>query len=266
MRLAFASLLACALAGPVAAGPRIVSTNPCVDAILREVAAPGQVAGISRYSHDPAATSVPLEWANHIPATGGSAEEVMALAPQLVITGGHVSPATLATLRRLGVAVLPIGVPDSVAQSRAQILRIAAAAGQPARGRALVARIDRAIAAARPAMAARPQALVWAGGGLVPGRGTLVDELLQLSGFANQSATLGLERWDRLALEPLIARPPQVLLAAGPQAADRLLGHPALAGLATRIPVRRFESKLLFCGGPTIIPAIERLAAIRASL
>ena len=43
---------------------RIVSMNPCVDTILREVAAPGQIAAISHYSQDPDSASVPVEWAS----------------------------------------------------------------------------------------------------------------------------------------------------------------------------------------------------------
>ena len=46
---------------------------------------------------------------------------------------------------------------------------------------------------------------------------------------------------------------------------DRMLAHPALAELRdTR--VERFDPSLLYCGGPTIIRAAERLAAIRSAL
>jgi len=85
--------LALALA---AASPRVVSLNPCVDAVLMQVADPAQIAAISHYSQDPAATSIPLALARRFKATSETAEEVVALAPDLVITGEHVAPSTIA--------------------------------------------------------------------------------------------------------------------------------------------------------------------------
>jgi iron complex transport system substrate-binding protein len=43
-----------------AAHPSVVSLNPCTDAILAEVADPAQIAGLSSYSSDPAASSMDL--------------------------------------------------------------------------------------------------------------------------------------------------------------------------------------------------------------
>src|SRR3546814_11450986 len=69
---------------------RIVSLNPCVDAVLMRIADPGQIAAISQYSLDPQATSIPIEQASHFAATSGTAEEVLAKRPDLVIAGHHV--------------------------------------------------------------------------------------------------------------------------------------------------------------------------------
>ena len=63
--------------------PAIVSLNPCTDAILAEVADPAQILAISHYSHDPQATSMDLAAALRFRATGGTVEEVLALAPDI---------------------------------------------------------------------------------------------------------------------------------------------------------------------------------------
>jgi iron complex transport system substrate-binding protein len=247
--------------------PRIVSINPCVDAVLMQVADPRQIAGISHYSQDPRATSVPLDWARRFTATSGTAEEVVALAPDIVIAGGHVAPSTLAALDRMGIPLVQIGVPESIAESIEQIGTIARAARRVAKGQALVARIEAAVASARPAGGRPVPALIWQGGGLVPGSGTLASELLATTGFRNSSADYGLERWDVLPLEPLVARPPRVLLSVGGQGReDRMLSHPVLAHLKDRIAVRAYPERLLHCGGPTIIDAVRHLARIRQSL
>lgn len=251
-----------------AALPRVVSINPCVDAVLMQVADPAQIAAISHYSQDPRATSIPLDQARRFVATSGTAEEVVALAPDLVIAGGHVAPSTISALHRMNIPLVQIGVPESISENTAQIRTIAAAIRKPARGEALVARIDTAVrAATATASNTAPGALIWQGGGLVPGDGTLASELLRVTGYRNLSADYGLKQWDVLPLEHLVARPPRVLLSVGAHdRSDRMLGHPVLAGLKQRIAVRRYPEKLLHCGGPTIIEAVGHLAEIRRSL
>jgi iron complex transport system substrate-binding protein len=259
--------LALLLAARADAAPRrIVSINPCIDAILMHVADRSQIAAISHYSKDLRATSITLSQAALFPATSGTAEEIVAIAPDLVLTGPHVEPATMTALRRLRIPVVQVAVPDTIAQSRRQIEDVARAVGHPARGAALIGRIDAAIASASPA-SPPIDALIWQGGGLVPGTATLADDLLRVSGFRNKSAEYGLEKWDVLPLEPLLARPPQLLLTIGETArADRMLGHPAMARLAGRVAVRPWPERLLHCGGPTIIDAVNQLALVRKSL
>jgi iron complex transport system substrate-binding protein len=252
---------------PMPALPRVVSINPCVDAVLMQLADASQIGGISHYSQDPRATSIPLDEAHRFPATSGTAEEVVALAPDLVIAGGHVAPSTITALRRMGIPLLQIGVPESIAESSGQIRAIATAIGQHARGEALVQRIETAVRAAKPGDRLAIPALIWQGGGLVPGTGTLANELLRTTGYRNMSADHGLKRWDVLPLEPLVARPPRVLLSVGASAReDRMLGHPVLRSLKKEITVRTYPDRLLRCGGPTIIDAVGRLADIRKSL
>lgn len=262
-----AALAALLLAGPAPGQPRrIVSINPCIDAVLLDVADPGQIAAISHYSHDPRSTSLPLGRALRFRATSGTAEEVVALRPDLVLAGGHVAPATIAALARLGVPVRSLPVPASLADARAQVQAVAAAAGQPARGAALLARIDAAISAAQAAARRKGPpvpALIWQGGGLVPGAGTLADDLLRASGFRNASADYGLNQWDVLPLEHLAARPPRLLFS---HPADRMTRHPVLAGLAGQMARAAFPDALLRCAGPSLIPALAQLSRARQQL
>ncbi len=266
MRIVAFMLAGVAIPVQAAAPERIVSINPCVDAILMHVADPGQIAGISHYSRDPRASSISVSQAARFKATSGTAEEVVALAPTLVIAGAHVAPATIAALKRMNIALLQLGVPETIAQSRDQISQIAAAAGHPERGARLNAGIAAALAAGRVAGPPVP-ALIWQGGGLVPGNDTLASELLRTTGFRNLSHEYGLKTWDVLPLEYLVARAPRVLFSVGDaRGADRMLGHPALKRMAGHIAIRPFPERLLRCGGPTIIDAVAALASARRSL
>lgn len=244
--------------------PRIVSINPCVDAVLMHVADRGQIAGISHYSRDPLASSIAPAQAAAFPVTSGTAEEVVALRPDLVIAGGHVAPATIRALERLHVRLLQLPVPDSIAESIAQVRTIADATGHPERGQRLANAIAAAVRRAAPPAGQPPlPGLIWQGGGLVPGAGTLSDELLRRTGFTNLSAGYGLKQWDILPLEYLVARPPRVLFAVGGGNDDRMLSHPILRRLGDRTRIAAFAPRLMHCAGPTIIPAVARLAAVR---
>ncbi len=263
-------MLALAVAPPGAGAaparaPRIVSINPCLDAILMQVADPAQIVAISNYSQDPRATSIPLALARRFRVTSGTAEEVVALRPDLVVAGGHVAPATVAALARLRVHLVQYPVPATVEESAQQVRDVAAAIGHADRGRALAAHI---LAAARPATGVHVPALIWGAGGLVPGGGTLPDDLLRRAGFGNASTAYGLKRWDILPLEYLVARPPRVLLsvAAAERGGERGERHPVLARLATRITIAPFAARLMNCGGPSIIAAMARLRAVRAEV
>jgi len=248
--------------------PTIVSLNPCSDAILAEVADPAQLLAISHYSHDPRASSMDRVQARRFRATGGTVEEIVALRPDVVVASSFLQPATASALDRLGIPVVRLGIAGTVEDSNAQVRLLARLAGHPARGEALVARIARALADAAPfAGETAIPAIVWQGGGLVPGDDSLIARLMRHTGFANAAAARGLGQGALLPLEAMLADPPQAIFTAGSPDAedDRLLSHPALDGLTSTVRAR-FDPKLLFCGGPTIPKAAARLAEVRASL
>ena len=248
-----------------------MSLNPCSDAILAEVAAPGQLLAISHYSHDPASASMDVDLARRFPAVSGSVEEVAALSPDVVVAGSFLAPATRQALDDLGIRVVSLPMPDDVAGSIAQVRELARLAGNARAGDALVERIDKALAGAAPAgagaEAAPLQALVWESGGIVAGDATLIADLLRRAGFVNGAAARGLSQADFLPLERVVAAPPAVIFTVGDPRAqeDRMLRHPALRSLrgTARVPL---ESNMLWCGGPTIPRALARLSAVRRGL
>jgi iron complex transport system substrate-binding protein len=254
-----------AIPAPLAAQgfPRIVSLNPCSDAILAEVADPAQILALSAYSRDPASASLAPGVAARFAVTHGTVEEVIALHPDVVIDGAFVAPATAGAYRRLGLRLETLGTQHSVADALADVRRLAAIAGHADRGEVLVRRIEAALAAAAPPPGAPPvDAVLWEWGGIVAGRNTLTGELLERTGFANLPARQGYGQADIYPIERMLAHPPRVILIVGH---DRMLHHPALAHLKDTVRAD-FPAGLLYCGGPTIIRAVERLAQVRRSL
>lgn len=270
-RTAATALTAALVAGPAVARPvprRIVSINPCLDAILVHVADRARIAAISHYSHETSSSSIGA-LGQTFPFTYGSAEEVLALQPDLVVMPRHYAPATRAALARLGIRTELFGLPMSVAESLAQVTQMAEAVGRPDRGRALVSRIEAALAAgAAPPGTPRLSAITYQSGGFATASGTLMDEMMRRAGFDNAAARYGLRRTGNIPLEMLIADPPDVLLAGqlkagAPTWADRVLTHPALAHVTHRMHRATFPQRLTFCGGPVLIDTAQMLAQVR---
>jgi iron complex transport system substrate-binding protein len=252
------SLLALALLLPVGAEAkpaRVVSLNPCIDSVLVRVADGHQVAGISHWSHDPAASSLPIGLARQFRSHGGTAEEVIALKPDLVLMTPYTPLATRAAFARLKVRTVSIGVPSTIADSLAQVRQVADAVGQGARGAALVHGIEADLARSRRAGPPRP-ALMRMASGFVPGPGSLSEALMAHAGLFSVAADHGLKGAGVIGLEALALDPPTLLITDRPQ---------ALPPLLSRLPVRveAFHRQLLNCGGPSLVPAARRLAAIR---
>jgi iron complex transport system substrate-binding protein len=251
-----------------AAPRRILSLNPCLDGILLQVADPGQIVALSHYAREPSQSAI-AEAARRYPFTWGSAEEVVARRPDLVLTSSMGSIALRGVLPRLHIRQEGFAVPDTVAESEAQVRRVAALVGHPDRGQALVARIEAALSAAAPRPGEpRLGALIYEYHGLASGPHTLVDELMRRTGFDNLALRYGLRRTGEVPLDAIAADPPRVLLAGRlapgePVWADRILSHPVLRTLAPRMRRESFPEQLMFCGGPSIIPAVAALARAR---
>lgn len=262
---------------------RFVSLNPCLDAILIEVADPRQILALSHYSQNPRATSIPIARARRYKVTGGTVEEIAALGPSHVLAGAFLPPATRNALEKMGFQSELFEIAHDVEQSFAQIRRIAALSGYPERGEALIARITAVLeqeepvrsalrtaartasqapapTASRAALSKAPpmSAILWQEGGIVAGRDTLISELMAHAGLTHHAAHMGLEQADFLSLEALLANPPDIVLLAGRTRAQH---HRVLEQLHG-VHIARFDPALLYCAGPSIAPALERLRAI----
>jgi iron complex transport system substrate-binding protein len=254
--LAFALAL---LAAPAARAGDVVSLNLCTDQMLT-LLAPGRVAALSPLARDPS-LSVVAEQARHLPWVRPSAEAVLALHPRLVLATRWGAQTTLAVLEAHGVQVLRVDLPQDFPAVRAETLALAATLGVPARGAALVARMD-ATLAALPGPLPRPiRALVLEPRGYTAGAGSLADAVLRAAGLANAEPD-----GRRLGIEALLRHPPDLLVVPEtprfPSLATAMLAHPALAAL----PRVEIPPALTICGGPFTARAAALLAAAAEQL
>lgn len=237
----------------------VISNNPCIDAILAEITAPGDIGGVSIYSHDGESASAPVRWARQFPAIGTGAEEIILARPSLLLTGDLVAGGTNAAVRRAGIRVVAVGVPRSIEENLAQIRQVADAIGRRDAGEALVRRIAEETSPVATGAGGRMSAIIWQAGGFVAGRGTVQDELLERAGFVNGAQKYGLGQWDILPLEIMMQDPPDIIFMGGGARGDagreiamrrRIADH-----LHGRTRIVEFPDRLLYCGGPSLIAA-----------
>lgn len=267
-RAAAAGLLSLTAGAPPERPQRIVSIGSCLDIVLMEVADRRQIAALSHFSRDPDVSTMASR-ARTYPFTREGAEEVVALKPDLVLASKRSGLYTRTALKAQGLRVVEFDVPNTVEASLDQVRQIAELVGNPARGEAVVARIQKALDDAAPKPGEpRLGALVYQSGGLVAGRGTLVGDMLERCGFDNLAGRYGLKKWGNVSLETLLADPPTVLLAGSrwegvPSWADRVVSHPALKSLEPNTFRGVFHQRLLYCGGPVLVQTAAALAKAR---
>ncbi len=272
---------------------RVVSLNPCIDTILVEIAPREQITALSHYSRDPHRSTI-AELAKSYPVTYETAEEIVLLRPDLVLASRHSALATRNALRRVGIRTIVFDVPDSVEAGLMQMRAVAAAIGRQPEAETLIARLRRSMMAAQAARDGRqPTALIFQPGGLTAGTQTLPGELMRMAGLRNAADSYGVADWAPIALEQVIANPPDILLvgeitAGGLTWSERLIRHRALRSLGnlhlrecTAVHSARksscagrstapgamvrstFPARLLYCGGPVIEHALGALRAAR---
>ncbi len=250
---------------------RIVSLNLCTDQILVDLVPRQRIAAVSHLAADPLVSAV-AEKARGIPWTRGEAEVVLSYAPDLVIAGEYTTPATVALLERLGLKVMKVPLASDIAGLRAVTYQIADAVGARDAADALLAEFDRRLRAVTvPHVPNMPTAVVYQVNGLAAGPGSLADSVLRAAGLRNLAGELGLGPGGQLALEALVAKPPDLIILSGPVDEYRAaiadnLRHPALAAIMRAHASVTLPWRLWLCATPHLADAIERLAVVRGDI
>lgn len=266
-RIAAAVALALALGPAYAAEPgpqRVASLNLCADELLLRLLTPSRIASVTFLAADPASSTV-ADRVGGIALNRGLAEEVVPLAPDLVLTGAYTTRAAAAMLKRLGAPVLELGMPDTLDEVVAQVRAVAARLGVPEKGEAMVEEIEAGIpddplpGPPRSAVVLRPN-------GFTAGAGSLPDALMRRAGLDNIAGRIPTDRLGQLSVEDIVTAAPEVLILdmdadSPPSLARSLIQHPALEHAAGNADIVPLPARLWSCPGPQLVEAFARLAA-----
>lgn len=267
--LVFAGLAAAETAKP----QRIVSVNACTDQLLLALADREQITALTHYAANPALSIyVDAVKAEGIKLIRGDAEEVLKLKPDLVLIGSFTRLATRQRLKDFGIQMEVYAPAESIEAAKAEIIRTAKLIGREARGEALIAEIDGALAEAQAIVQRRSLTLLQLRrSSYVSGAGTLFDDVLDKLGALNAGRRLGVKGTRQASLEAILKLKPDVLVMfddlgrPGDQGAA-FLHHPALEA---SFPAERrivLPGNQIVCGGPSLPLLIHSLAAAMARL
>lgn len=201
-----AGLVALTPVGPARASPKVFSLDQCADQYVIALAPRDSIVGVSPRVAD--ADSYFRDLAEGLPRRRATAEAVLAAQPDVVVRYWGGDARLDQTLERRHMRVVRIDEAADFAAVRANLRRVAAALGAPAKGEALIARLDRQLEDAAGAGAGRPT-LYLTSGGFTAGRGTLIDAILRAAGFANAAPDPG---YAPVPLERLALNPPRSLV------------------------------------------------------
>ena len=93
---------------------------------------------------------------------------------------------------------------------------------------------------------------------------SLLTEMVGLAGLGDASKEFGLAFSGNVPIENLVAHPPKIVLDPDPNGRTASLRRRVLGMAGYQVIEERFPRQLINCGGPTIIPALRSLAAIRS--
>jgi len=252
---AFVSAASLALAAPVEAAPRrVVSLNLCTDELLLLLGAPRQIASVTHLAQQPAEFALWRE-ARRYKRNDGSLLSVAGMRPDLVLTMGGGARDRVRIAGRLGMTMLDLPYPKSLADIEASVARVARALDQRGRGERMLT----ALSEARRLKPARGIDTIWLGGGGRSASATgLAAEWMALAGLRQRAL-----RGDRVSLEHLLARPPAVLLRSDYRAGQysgeqRWLSHPLAKGDARSRTIAT-DGRGWTCMGPNLLGEVARL-------
>ncbi|MEM1134162.1 MAG: ABC transporter substrate-binding protein [Pseudomonadota bacterium] len=238
---------------------RIVSLNLCTDQYLLAVADREQITALTKFVRDPEMSAAASK-AMTIPITTGSAEQVLAMRPDLVLASPTRRRETLARLRDRGIPIVEIPSAKSYADIVSQIRLVAKAVGHPERGERLIENMDARLAKVSAKAGRGKVAAYYQRRGFLTGSGTLIDDMMLRLGLSNLAKTLDKPPLARVSLEELaLARPDFLIVETGStRVEDRgteMLNHP----LIRSIPRLEVPQAWTVCGGPAYVEAVESL-------
>ena len=242
----FSILLGSAAPAPL---PSVVSLDFCADQYVLALADRDQILALSVQADDQ--HSALRDQAEGLPQIRASAEDVLALNPDLVVRSYGGDARTLAFYDRIGLPVHTLGFAAGFDDIEANIRATAEALVQPAQGEALIAEMRAKLAQAN--RGERHRVLYITPTGTTSGGNTLIHTMLDAARLDNIAADSGAVGWRTLPLEELATTQPDYVVASffdsGSAARDSwsVSTHPVFSRMMDKATRLELEGALTAC-------------------
>lgn len=262
-----AILFALAIAPPAIAAPRhVVSAFLCTDEYVFRLLPRDRIAALSFLAADrhPVVSTIVNE-VKGIPLVHDSAEEILSRDPDAVVLYAGTQPRLHAQLRQAGIPIIDVAWANSLADIRRITLALGRALGVESRAQRLLAAMDRRITSV-DVPTPRVRALIYEPNGYATSD-NVTAEIMARAGLDDAADAIGLTRSGTIPVEDIVAAPPELLVLNGsddrhPTLANRILHHPALAHLRSRVMVTSLSLTPLLCPGPWSVRVVKPLAQL----
>jgi len=205
-----------------AAPRRIVSLTLATDEMLMDLVDFSRIQGVTSLAVDPAISNVADRVASVPHKLEMNVETILSIQPDLVLVADWSDAGPVQQLRDAGVPVYLMKSGVTIASIEGKIERLALLAGEPARGRDMIRRMEERLQAVARRVSAIPRdrrlsVIDYATWGSAQGRGSSWDEMLQRAGLIDGVGALAADEWGQVPLsrEKLLALDPDVLVLPG---------------------------------------------------
>ena len=265
-RCAWLFLLFFTATAPAADKPqRIVSINVCTDQLLLTLVERERIVSLSHLTADPYSSWVGSE-ADGLYSNRGTAEEVIALDPDLVLAAPFGFRPTVTILERLGYSVVELPMATSLDDIAANLRTLADAVGERERANAVIAKFDAEIEhQTYRDTGPRPLFVSYEADGWMTGSDSLVADVARTAGFEPLGERLGFSGGRRVSLEELLLLEPQLMDLGHPwdeppALVSETMRHPAMRALLEQTTLIEVPDPLWICGS---VRTLEALAILR---
>lgn len=191
----------------------LASASLLTDELLLELASE-RLASVSYVADDASVTPDAPRFARSIPRVNGSAEQLIALQPDLVLLSDYSGAAVASSLESAGYPVLRVGAATTFAGLLVEIRRLGRVVSAEQRTLALTQRIEDALARLERDAVRRPERVLLLHSGYAYAVGTLQHDCLVRARLQNALERLQLRGTPALAGETLLVADPDAIFIA----------------------------------------------------
>lgn len=217
---------------------RIHTLSVGYDEITMYLVGPERFAAVGSVTANPLYSNIVEQASKVVTKVGRKSEDVLAAKPDLVVASPFANKDLVAQLKEAGLTVVVSDLNDSLEGHASNIRYLAYLYGEEEKGEALIKEVNERLArleavVGMKAQRERPKVISLTDTLNTPGKNTTMDGIIRRAGGINAAAEAGIEKWQQITLEKVVALKPDVILVgeADPGKKDfgaELLAHPSL--------------------------------------